>query len=903
MVREQAVRGRLAWRYWRHWMPARFRARYERDMIRDHVERARARRSSRAEFWLLLLWDAAVTGMAARLEWRMQPGAAECRNAGTSARFVAAGVMRQLALTGRRLWRQPAFSTGVVATLALAIGANLTMFSIVDRLLLRPPAGVEDASGVRRVYVHGPTLFDPAPVHSTWLAYPEYAELRAVGAFTEAAAYNGQELTAGTGAEAERVRVELATASYFTLLGVTAALGRLYTPDDDIVDAGQPVVVLSHDYWQRRFGGDTDVIGRELAIGKGRYTVAGVAARGFTGVDLEAVDLWLPLHAAGVIESGHDWMRAAGWVWLTGLVRLRASSDPAVAAAEEEATGRIHAAREGMPARVRESRAVLASLITARGPNPMSEANIARVLLALAAMVLLIGCANVVNLLLARGVQRRRQFAVQRALGAGRARLAAELMGETLLLTIAAGALALFLARLVAPVVFQLLVPGAPPNVVAVDRTLAVAAAVVTFVVILIGLLPSYRASLIDPTEALRGRSGAARTAWLRRAMLFVQAAVSVMLLIGAGLFVRSLQRATSVDLGLALETLTVQLELQDGTDFGERLAPAIYAAYERVRAQPGVASATVTSIVPFGGGWGLQLRVPGREPIEATASGPFFISAGPDYFRTVGIALRDGRALTELDDRPGAELVTVVNEAMARLVWPDENALGKCLLIGENADVCTTVVGVADNFRTELTSQNATPYFYIAPHHPGIGFTAATALLVRVTGDAAAPAAAVRDAVRAASPDIRFVAVAPLSDRLEPQLRAWRVGAGALSVFAVLALLVAAAGLYAVLAFEVTQRRYELAIRSALGASGRDLVRALAARTLLFTVAGIAAGITAALLLGPVVQSLLFDVPATDPVVYAGAVLALGTAAVGAVTLPLHNARRADPMQVIREE
>jgi predicted permease len=451
--------------------------------------------------------------------------------------------------------------------------------------------------------------------------------------------------------------------------------------------------------------------------------------------------------------------------------------------------------------------------------------------------------------------------------------------------------------------VFHLIVPGASAGVLAVDRTLTVAAALIATVVLVTGLLPSYHTSLIDPMEALKGRSVGTGTAWLRRSLLFVQAAVSIMLLIGAGLFVRSLQRAISVELGVAMETLTVSLELQDGTTFGERLAPAIYAAHDRVRAHPDVLSAAITSIPPFGGGWGLEVDVPGPRTIEAGATGPFFISAGPDYFRTAGIPLRDGRALTEQDDRPGAEPVAVVNGAMGRLAWPGERPLGQCLLVGADAAACTRVVGVVADYRTELISDQPTATYYIAPHHPGIGFTAALSLLVRMSGDGRAAVPVLRDIVRTASPDIRFVTVAPLSDGVEPQLRAWRVGASALTAFGLLALLVAAAGLYAVLAFEVAQRRHELAIRTALGASAGDLIRVTAARTLLFTMAGMATGLTAALLLGRVVQSLLFDVRATDPVIYAGAVLTLGAAATLAVLLPLHRARTVEPMLALKEE
>jgi putative ABC transport system permease protein len=898
MAEIREVGARLVWRAWRRWLPQWYRERYEAELIRDHIERSGSRSS--AAFWLALLWDCMTTGVAARMDVRRHVMAPPLP-ARTTMQVLM--LLRRLSMIARRLARQPAFSAGIILTLALAIGANLTMFSILDRLLLRAPTGVEDASQVKRLYVHGPTLFDPGIVYSSHLSYPDYSALTQVDGFAAVAAYHAEKMTVGRGASVEQVTTATVTASYFELLGVTAAIGRLLHADDDVTDVQQPAVVLSHAYWQRRLGGDASILGRELDIGRGRYTVIGVTERGFSGVDLEAVDLWLPLHAAGVTQSGRGWLNAPGWIWLQALVRLHGDTDAAASAAAAEATARIVVARESLPARLQSSRVVPASLIAARGPNPMNEASIARLLLALAGLVLLIGGANVINLLLARGAQRRREHAVQRALGAGRAHIATDLLLEAAMLAIAAGVLAFVIAKVVAPAVFQLLMPEASPDVLAVDRTLTVAALLVATLVLLIGVVPAYRASVIDPMAAMRAQGGGASAGWLRRSLLFVQAAVSIVLLIGAGLFVRSLQRAAAVDLGIATETLTVAIELQDGVRFGERLAPPIYAAYERLRTHPTVVSASVTSIPPWGGGWGLEVATPELGKIDAGVNGPFFVSAGPDYFRTLGFPVLAGRALTADDDRPGAEPVVVVNEAMAHFAWPHESVLGKCLLIGRTTDACSRVVGVVGNYRAELASDNSTPLYYIAPHHPGIGFTGATSLLVRVHGDPIAAVPTITQLIHAASPEIRFATVAPLYARLEPQLRAWRLGARVLTAFSVLALIVAAAGLYSVLTFEVTQRRFELAVRAALGASGMDLVRAMAARTLLFTSAGIVAGIGAAALLGRVVESLLFEVRTTDPGIHAYAVVTLCTAAAVAFLVPIRRARAADPMQALREE
>jgi hypothetical protein len=360
------------------------------------------------------------------------------------------------------------------------------------------------------------------------------------------------------------VATEWATASYFLLLGVQPVLGRFYDETEDRIDAPLPVVVLGFGFWQRQFGGDAGVLGRRLNIGKGTYTVIGVAPRGFTGVDLAPVDAWLPMHAAAGIEQGKEWVSARSWYWFAAVVRL----DPTVPSetALAEATTRYRGGRAQSPRSDPNARIMTWPLIQARGPNGSGESRVTQLLGMVALLVLLIACANVANLFLARGLQRRRAFAVQSALGVSQRRLVLQLLAEATLLSVTAALLSVGFARLVGPAFFRIMLPGSAPPETGGVRLLLFTAALAAVTVILAGLAPALRAARVDPFEALRTARASARSSWLRSTLLALQAALSVVLLVGAGLFLRSLDRARNVSLGVDLDAIAFALELTDGT-------------------------------------------------------------------------------------------------------------------------------------------------------------------------------------------------------------------------------------------------------------------------------------------------------------------------------------------------
>lgn len=881
--------GTRAWRVLSRLLPRTYREAWAQDLWRTHRELRWGAGKGRVAFWLALVWDVVATSVRVRLDGLFGSSGERRRKKRMDA------TQYTVRLAARGLIRTPGFSLAVVLTLALGLGANATIFTVLDRVLLRPPAQVEAPEMVRRVSVYGQSIFTRTTGYSAALAYPDYRDLEGVRGLM-LAAHTSRELTLGSGEASERITAEFATASYFEALGVRAARGRFYGEAEDRIGAETPAVVLSWEFWRRRFGGDPGVLGRQLDIGRGQYTVIGIAPRGFTGVNLGPVDVWLPLHVAGTFESGIDWENARGWYWFGALARLDGTVPEQTVMAE--ATARYRAGRAQMRSADPNAEVRLLPLIEARGPTPSSESRVTQLLALVALMVLVIACANTANLFLARGLRRRRELAVQSALGVGRGRLVLQLLTEAVLLAGAAGVVAYGLAEVVSPALFRTLLPDDAAIGRGGLRVFVFTTLLATVAVILGGLIPALRAARVDPFEALRTARVSPRSSLLRNSLLALQAALSLLLVIGAGLFLRSLRNASQLGLGVDLETVVLHLELSDGTQGGEALTRVSYPVLERIRTHPAVASATVTSIPPFSGAWGLQVDLPGADSIAAGPDGPFFYAADHDYFGTLGIPIVRGRGFTEADEAASAPPVTVVTRAMARGVWGGEaEALGKCLLILREGDAqCTTVVGIAGDILAGVRSPQPRMYYFLPPRHPGIGFDAAQAVLVKLRPEAAAELPALVALARATSPEIRYIRAERLSAPIALELRPWRLGAVLLTAFGILALAVAGAGLYSVLAFDVAQRRFELGLRSALGAPTGSLIRATVTRSLLVVAAGAALGILAALALSRYAASLLYEVDAVDPLSYAGALIVLGLGALLAAFLPAWRAARTDP-------
>ena len=833
---------------------------------------------------------------------------------GRRRREAFAGLALDTRLAFRGLARSAGFVVAVVLTLTLGLGANATMFGIVDRLLLRPPAHVVEPERTGRMWVVVPNPFGGSkPFHSSWYGFAIFDAMRPrLRAFSHLAAVASTEHTFGRGDQARPGRVNEVTGDYFTLLGARPLLGRFVGPADDRQDAVEAAVVISWELWRRDYGGASTVLGQPLVIDGRPFTIVGVAPRGFMGAGLQRVHAWITMSQAGYAQRmTPDWRTNPDWTWLHIVGRLAPGATRAQANVELTTAYRV--ARLGPnPSEERQrfvagSTAIFGDLLEERGPQGTDQARVALWLAGVAGVVLLIACANVANLLLARALRREREVAVQLALGVAGSRLVRQFLLESMLLAVAGGVAALLAAMAGGTAMARLLLPNVEWERGPVDgRVLLATSLVVGVTTLLIVLSPVLQARRTTMHEALRGggRGATARASRLRTTLTAAQAALSVLLLVGAGLFVRSLHNARGTELGLDAErVLLVNLELttigfdrEQSHDFWRRAA-------ERVAALPGVERTSLAATAPFAGSWNEELFVPGWDSVPKFGDGgPFHNPVAGDYFRTLGMSLRRGRDFGA-GDVAGSAPVTIVNESMARALWPRQDAIGKCFRVGADTAPCMEIVGVvADSRRGELREPASLQYFLpLAQQQPP---PRNLFMFVRAAGDdARSIIVPVRRALQGMDARIPFPDIQSIQEHIDPQLRPWKLGATLFTAFGVLALLVAAVGLYGVLAYDVAQRTREIGVRAALGARTRDMVWLVLRRGLGVAAVGIAIGLVAASFAARWVGDLLFHVPARDPITLGAVATLLLAVAAAASFVPAWRASRVNPQVALRAE
>ena len=801
----------------------------------------------------------------------------------------------------RQLARSPGFTAGVVLTLALGIGANVAMFDVLDRLLLRPPAHVVDPSRIVRVYLHA--VENAVEATSTEVSYRRYGELRdaARAAIDLAAIYEGN-VVAGTGESARQVRGALVSGNFWATLGVQPAVGQFFRDQPASGPDGDASIVLGHEYWTSAFGGNPDVVGRSVSVGARSFAIVGVAPPEFSGVGLSRVDVWLPANAALAIfrHLGNEWSSQHGFAWLSLVGRLRDGVSEAQAAAALGAAYRFSLETQG-----RDGQSARASIWPAqleRGPQRTDATRVALWLGAVAVIVLLLACANVANLMLARGLRRRSEITVRIALGLGRGRLIRQWLLESVLLSGLAAAAGAALAIASGAALRWIILPGVTLADTDVNGRLLFFSALAAAVACLAsGLVPALYASRPDVagmmTTTTRVAGGRSR---LRTALLIGQAAMSTMLLVGAGLFVRSLSMARVTDMGFdADRLLVVRIELRGRDPLPGGSARVLREFADRLRTVPGVEGATTTMQVPFAISGSTDIAVPGVENLQRF--GEFRLNGvGDDYFQTTGTRILDGRPL-EATDRAGSPLVMVVSESMARALWPGRRAVGQCVQVGGPTSPCSEVVGVAaDVHQYEVRPEPALQYWFPESQDQG-GNSGAFGVLVRTRAPAAL-VPVVRQALAPIVPANSFVTVRPVAESIDRAIRPWRLGAVMFSLFGAIGLVIAAIGLYSVLAYVVDQRRREIGVRVALGAVPRRLVGRVVADSVVVTSVGVVVGLIAAWLAAPWLSPLLLGVGPRDPVVLGGVALTLIAAAIAAGLVPGWRAARVDPVQVLRD-
>jgi putative ABC transport system permease protein len=795
----------------------------------------------------------------------------------------------------RSLAKQPAFTLVAVAVLALGIGANTAIFSVLDAVLIRPLPFRDPGRLVvvwernvprdRRTNVASPANF---------LAWRDAQQ-----SFTDLAAVTGVPVTVnltGTG-EPEELRTQLVTASLFPLLGVRAAVGRTFLPEEDAPGAA-PAVLLSHRLWARRFGSDPALVGGAITLDGRARTVVGIMPAGFQVLD-ETIDVWLPMAFPAAA-------RTAGGRYLLVLGRLKPGVDVAAAqAGMDTITTRL--ARD-FPGRDAGWASNVVSL------HQQIVGGIRPALLVLAgavAFVLLIACANVANLLLARATGRRRELAVRAALGAGRGHLVRLLVGESLALAVLGGAAGLGLAYaglrvLVASAVDQLAIPrlaGAGLNLPVLLFTLAASLAAG----LVFGLAPAFAASRFGLADSLKegARGSDARSGRLRAALVVAEVALSLALLAGAGLLFRSFERLLSVSPGFRTEhVLTMRVSLPSRRYRDEAARVRFFRELTgRIERLPGVTAAGGISFLPLDGpGAATSYGLPGRPDAPAGEQPVADVRAvSGDYFRAMGIPLLEGRTFTDHDTGDAADVV-VINETMARQCWPNEDPIGKHVDIHWSDDVTDEVVGVVGDVKVAALDDEprATAYW---PHARQDASYGSLTLVVRAAGDPASLTSAVVGQVHEMDPLQPVSKVRTMEDVVSRSVAARRLVMLLLAIFAAAAAALAAIGLYGVISYVVAGRTREIGVRLAIGARPADVVRQVVGQAMALVGIGVLAGLAGALALTRLMGSLLFEVRPSDPATFAAVVVLMTLVGVAASLMPAWRASRVDPVRALRAE
>jgi predicted permease len=802
----------------------------------------------------------------------------------------------------RRLIKTPSFALIAILSLALGIGANTAVFSLVNLIMFRPlpVANPQEIVSVSAVGKDGELAA---------FSYPNYVDFRdrnevlsglLVSRFVAVSlSRNGNN---------EKVWGDLVSGNYFDMLGVKPALGRTFLPEEDKTRLSHPVVVISYSLWQTRFGGDPSVVDSDVLINGRKFKVIGVAPAGFKGTEvIYTPEIYAPFAMQKWIEPESNYLdnRDAGNMFAVG--RLK----PGVSAARAEASLNLLAAQlakdfpnenEGLRIQVVPPGFVIPQLRNAM-------LGVSAALMGLVALVLLIACTNLANLLLARATERGKEIAIRLSIGAGRARIVRQLLTESVMLAVTGGLVGMALARWIIDSIMALKPPIAIPITLELHvdwRVLVFSMIVSVMTGVLFGLVPALQATKPDLIPALKdvaSQSGVRRSL-LRSGLVVTQVAVSLLLLIAAGLTLRALQQLRSLNPGFNPENalmMNFDLSLQGyqpdaGVQFRKQLL-------NRVESLPGVQSASITDFAPLSMNYSSnQIMIEGR-PQERGVNAPSAMQAdvGLKYFETIGTPLVAGRDLNE-QDQEGKTRSVVVNETFARKFFPGanpiENALGKQFRTSQNKDPWQ-IVGVARDGKYWTIGEAPQPFVW----YPIGNQLAYNYLLVRTSAKPETVIGAIRGEFRNLDPNLPVTDVKTLTEHMKLSLFPARAFAALLSAFGLLALTLAAIGIFGVMSYAVSQRTREIGVRMALGAGAKDIFKLIVGRGLLLTLIGVGAGLALALVGTRLLSSLLYSVSAIDPLAFVGVTLLLVAVAFLACFFPARRAMKTDPMVALRYE
>ncbi|UCC73206.1 MAG: ABC transporter permease [Gemmatimonadota bacterium] len=813
-------------------------------------------------------------------------------------------LLADLRYSVRCLLRRPGFAVIALLTMALGIGANSAIFSIVNAVLLRPlPVESPD----RLVEIYSQEEEDDVPITQ---AYPDYLDIRTRDdLFSGVTAYTADFFSVGVGARSEVVFGESVSGEYFDVLGVPAAVGRVFIAGEDDEPGALPVAVISDGLWKRRFASAPDIVGKTLRVRGRPFEIVGVAPPEFKGLLVGfASEMWIPLTANASFAAGSDLLddREARWLLIKG--RLRGGVTPDQAAAGLDGLARHLAETYPESNAGRRFPVIPTNDVRLHPMIDRALVPVAALLMSVVGLLLLIVCTNLANLLLARALARRKEIAVRLAIGAGRGRLIRQLLTESVLLGLLGGLLGLLVAWWTA----KLLVSFQPPVLFKLSLDLGIDGRVLAFTFfvsllagVLFGLAPALQATRPQLVPALKDELDTVarrfRRFGLRGSLVIVQVAVSLVLLVGAGLFVRSLIGAQSIDPGFERERAAIMTIAPELSGYDENRAENLFSdLLERARTLPGVEAAALASHLPLGVAVNtnsVYVEGAGTTPDDAPRSDLSVVSAG--YFETLGVPLLQGRDFRDQDDG-SAPSVAIVNEAAARRFWPGTSPVGKRLRLGGPDRELREVVAVMRDTKVRTLGEEPRPLVLLPRRQD---YRSIMSLVVRTSGDPAAMLPVLQREALLLDESLPIMELKTMSQHLGIMLFAPRMGGILLGVFGGLAVLLATIGLYGVVSYAAAQRTREVGIRVALGARPRDVVRLIIEQGMILVGVGAAIGLALGFAATRPLGSFLYGVDVSDPTTFLGVALLLVGVAFLATLVPAVRAARLDAMVALRRE
>src|SRR5262245_40453800 len=803
----------------------------------------------------------------------------------------------------RMILKAPGYALITILTLALGIGANTTIFSWINASLLNPVPGIANPSEVVALSL------SPDPVNPFPFTYPDFEALRSgQQSFAGLTAANITPMSLTGSGKPQRVWGMVTAANYFDVLGVRPAMGRAFSPDEDTKPGDAPVVVISHRLWQTHFGARPDIIGQVIDLNEHPYTIIGVAPAVFQGSQTAIrTDLYVPLMMESLLVPRGDLLHDHHYFWLTLLGRLK----PGVTLqhAQEQMTEQLKPEVKSYPEEHRghEVVTVFALWRSPFGANGFFSTFLP-LLMTISGFVLLLACANVANLMLVRSMARRREIAIRVSLGASRWRLVRQLLVESLVLALAGGAIAMVMTIWTSSSMMSFVPPMDFPFYLSVhaDRAVLGATLLISFLTgIIFGILPALRSSSEAPGAVLKedagNVSGGLGKARLTSGLVVAQIGLSLLLLVCAGLFVRSFINAQQINPGFnphnifmaSYDLFSAGYSKERGLQFHRQLL-------SRLETLPGVQSVMLSSRTPLTlGGGSTSVKPEGYVPPQNVSMETQVAIISPKYFQTLQMPLAKGRDFTPQDGADGQRVI-IVNETFANRYWPQQEPLGK-QVVSDLTNESFTVIGVARNAKYNQLNEAPMPFVYLPLYQV---YRAGITINLRVAGgDPLAIGRSVEQAIHELNVDIVVFDLTTLDSRAQLATLFLRIGGTFVGALGVLALILAAVGIYGVTSYTTRQRTHEIGLRLALGASRSNILRLVLGRAMLLTALGFVLGLALSLGVTRFMKSLLLGISSTDAVTFGGVALLLGAVAFAASFIPARRAMRVDPLQALRYE